>query len=320
MTHDVSTRREFMQTTGAAALAFAAGAHTASHAEEKAMKRDYKISLAQWSLHRQMGRKEGLKDTLEFPKIARQEFDIEGIELVNQQMNRVMAALELGAEQKNYLDALMKNAADNKVRILLVMVDGMGDVGAPKEEFRAQAVKKHKFWLEVCAYLGCHSMRMNWGGAPKDFLTNAEGLRQFTEWSVPGFRALADYGAERNINVIIENHWGPSSYIEPLTNLMKAVNHPRFGTLPDFGNFPEEVDKYAAVDAFMPYAKAVSAKCHDFDDVTGLETRIDFERMIQIVHDKHGYHGFIGIEYEGDRLEEFEGIRRCNELLKKLRG
>lgn len=320
MTRDASTRREFMKATGAATLALAAGLHGNLHAEDTPMKRDYKISLAQWSLHKQMGRKEGLKDTLEFPKIARQEFDIEGIELVNQQMNRVMASLEFGTEQKSYLDALQKNAADNNVRILLIMVDGMGDVGAPKEEFRAQAVKKHKYWLDVCEYLGCHSMRMNWGGAPKDFLTNPEALKQFTEWSVPGFRELAEYGAGKNINVIIENHWGPSSYIAPLTNLMKAVDHPRFGILPDFGNFPDDVDKYAAVDAFMPWAKAVSAKCHDFDDTTGLETKIDFERMIQIVHDKHGYHGFIGIEYEGDRLEEYEGIRRCNELLKKLRG
>ena len=101
--------------------------------------------------------------------------------------------------------------------------------------------------------------------------------------------------------------------------LMKAVNHPKwFGTLPDFGNFPRGVDKYDAIKQMMPYAHAVSAKCYDFDDKTGLETKIDFTRMIKIVTDA-GYKGYVGIEYEGQRLDEATGIKRAKALLEKLR-
>lgn len=100
---------------------------------------------------------------------------------------------------------------------------------------------------------------------------------------------------------------------------MEKVGRDNFGTLPDFGNFPKEVDRYDAVDRMMPHAKAVSAKCYDFDEA-GNETKIDFERMIRIVVDEHDYHGWIGIEYEGNRLSEPEGILACKALLERLRG
>ena len=119
---------------------------------------------------------------------------------------------------------------------------------------------------------------------------------------------------------MIENHWGPSSYPDILLELIKRVDHPRFGTLPDFGNFPDDVDNYDAVDRMMPYAKTVSAKCYDFDDDTGLETKLDYERLIGNVVDTHGYTGYIGIEYEGNRLSEYDGILACKKLLEKLRG
>ena len=103
---------------------------------------------------------------------------------------------------------------------------------------------------------------------------------------------------------------------------MRAVGHPRVGTLPDFGNFSisptEQYDRYQGVGELMPFAKGVSAKCHDFDDSTGEETRTNYRRMMAIVL-AADYRGHLGIEYEGDRLPEAEGIRRCKTLLERLR-
>jgi sugar phosphate isomerase/epimerase len=308
-----TTRRNFLHQAGAAAgLAAAGGFAFGARAEDKeqTMKRTYGISLAAWSLHRTIGNGEGMKPMLDMPKMARAEWDIEAIELVSGM---------LASTEKAYFDELAKNAAAENVKILLIMVDGQGAIGHRRDKFREEAVENHKKWIDYAADLGCHSIRMNWKGEEKDTLETPEATKEFIDRSVPGFTALCEYGDTKNINVTIENHWGPSSYIEPLTGLMKAVGHPRFGTLPDFGNFPDDVDKYEAVDAFMPYAKAVSAKCYDFDEA-GNETKIDFEKMLGIVCDKHKYTGYIGIEYEGGDKPEIEGIRACNELLKRLRG
>ena len=303
------TRREFIQATAAGAAAMTLGAALPIPAQTP--KRTFGISLAFWSLHRTVGRKDGQMPAIDVPKVAKNEFGIDAIELVNTM---------LLSDEKPYLDEFAKAAAAENVKILLIMVDGQGDVGSRSENIRKRCVDNHKKWIDIAADFGCHSIRMNWGGAPKEFLTNAEELQGFIDRSVPGFQALCEYGDTKNINVLLENHWGPSSYPDIVERLVVAIDRPRFGMLPDFGNFPEEVDRYDAIDRIMKYAKAVSAKCYDFDDATGEETKLDFARIIEIVCDKHGYNGHIGIEYEGDRLGEREGIMACKKLLEKLRG
>ena len=301
------TRRTFVKTVGAAAGAAVVGLPESA----MATKRDFDISLATWSLHRAVGRGKKQRDMLDVPQIAGDDFGIHAIELVNQMMS---------GKDKSYIDKLAANAAKNNSKFLLIMIDSAGNAGAGSEQGRAAAVRKHGEWIDAAADLGCHSVRMNWGGAPKDFLTNTQAREAFTPRSVPSFRKICEYADTKGLNVMIENHWGPSSYPDFLIDLIKRVDHPRFGTLPDFGNFPDDVDNYDAVDRMMPYAKAVSAKCYDFDDATGQETKLDYERLIGNVVDKHGYHGHIGIEYEGNRLSEHDGVMACKKLLVKLQG
>jgi hypothetical protein len=115
----------------------------------------------------------------------------------------------------------------------------------------------------------------------------------------------------------VENHGGLSSHGGWLTGVIKMVDLPNCGTLPDFGNFPPETNIYDAVETLMPYAKSVSAKSYDFDE-KGNETRIDYYRMMKIVLDA-GYEGYVGIEYEGERLSETDGIVATKKLLEKIR-
>lgn len=306
-----TTRRTFMQQTAAGAAALALGGSALA-----APKREYGISLAGWSLHRTIGEGDGKVPMLDMPKMTRETWDIEAIELVSGM---------LPSTEKAWRDELAKNAAAHDVKFLLIMIDGQGNIGSTDKNECADAVRKHMQWIDYAADFGCHSVRMNWKGEEKGAEKDDALLDAFIERSIPGFSALCDYGELKNINVIIENHGGPSSYPHAMQKLMAAVDHPRFGTLPDFGNFPEEIDIYDAIDALMPYAKALSAKCYDFDPVTGKHTdkdrkMVDFERMIKICVDKHGYNGYIGIEYEGSIMSEIDGIAAANKRLIELRG
>lgn len=310
------TRRDFLRTTGAAAVAAGLGQFGAGGSMVKAAAREFDISLAGWSLHRTIGEGSDKTPQLDMPKLVRDEFDIGAIELVNQMMPSSGAS---------YVKQLGNHAADNDVDIILIMVDSEGSAGGASREERIDAVRRHSKWIDIAADLGCHTIRMNWTGAPANVMKDEEILNDFISRSVRTFRRLCDYGDEKNINVTIENHGGPSSHVGALERLIKAVDHERFGTLPDFGNFPRDesdkhsVDVYDSIDRMMPYAKAVSAKCYDFDDA-GDETTLDFERLMRIVVDEHDYHGHIGIEYEGNRLSEFDGIKACKKLLERLRG
>ncbi|MGY8752524.1 MAG: sugar phosphate isomerase/epimerase family protein, partial [Phycisphaerales bacterium] len=192
---------------------------------------------------------------------------------------------------------------------------GEGHLGDPVEANRVKAVENHYKWIDCAVELGCHSIRVN-----------AQSMGSYEEQqklAADGLRKLTEFGNTKNINVIVENHGGLSSNGAWLAGVMKLVDLPRCGTLPDFGNFildwgtKESYDRYKGVAELMPYAKAVSAKSHDFD-VDGNELHTEYEKMIGIVLDA-GYRGWIGIEYEGGAIGEFEGIIRTKDLLEKAR-
>ncbi len=266
---------------------------------------DFKLSLAEWSLHNALFA--GEISNLDFPKLAREQYGIGGAEFVNQ-------FFKDKAHDSQYLKLLKARADDHGVTCVLIMIDGEGDMSAPEKDERSKAVENHKKWIDAAAALGCHSIRINTGEhySPSDVGAVAEACA-----------ALNDYGVQHKIGVICENHGGPSSNPDALTVLMKAVGSPNFGTLPDFGNFPKANGKYAidiydAIERMMPYAKGVSAKSYDFDE-KGNETTLDYPRIMKIVTTA-GYHGFVGIEFEGGRLSEPEGIKATKKLLESIRG
>lgn len=224
---------------------------------------------------------------------------IEALELVN---------TFFPSPQYAYLKELRRRAEERGVTLLLIMCDGEGSMAAPERQRRLLAARNHHKWVDVAAVLGCHSIRCNTGARPGD-----DGA---LERCVESFSALVDYAGASGINVLVENHGGLSSDPDWLVGLVEAVDSPWFGTLPDFGNFPPEVDRYEAIAKLMPYAKAVSAKCYDFGPDGG-ETTIDFARMLDIVV-AAGYHGYVGIEYEGQRLPERQGILAAKRLLERL--
>jgi sugar phosphate isomerase/epimerase len=260
------------------------------------------ISLAQWSLHRSI--ESGRVRRADFPRVAREEFDIDAIELVNQLME---------GHDAESIAALKRQAGDCGVRVLLIMCDDEGDLSDLDRAARLTAARNHFKWVDAAAALGAAAIRVNTGGEGRPL--DAEAVCRCAE----ACREIIEFAAPRNIAVLIENHGGLSSRVDRILDLMRAVDHPLFGTLPDFGNFPPGVDRYDAVQQMMPYARAVSAKCLDFDEQSGAETTIDFPRMIAIVRGA-GYRGPIGIEYEGERLDEFEGVRRCKALLGRCAG
>ena len=262
----------------------------------------FEISLAQWSWHRRLfGEAEPRLDNLDFAEEAH-DFGFRAVEYVNQ-------FFKDKANDTAYLAEMKRRADDFGVRSLLIMCDDEGALGDPDSRRRSQAVQNHHKWVRAAKYLGCHSIRVNAYSEGSD----DEQLRLAAD----GLRRLSEYAADYKINVIVENHWGPSSDGKWLAGVIKRVNLPNCGTLPDFGNFPPEIDPYEAVEILMPYAKGVSAKSYDFDE-KGDETKIDYYRMMKIVLDA-GYKGFVGIEYEGERLSETDGILTTKRLLEKIR-
>jgi sugar phosphate isomerase/epimerase len=269
----------------------------------------FKISLAEWSLHRTLRDPSKNLTNLDFARVSKREFGIDAVEYVNQ-------FFKDKAKDQSYLAEMKQRAEDEGVKSLLIMIDGEGNLGDPDDAKRTTAIENHHQWVDAAKYLGCHSIRVN--------AASRGSFEEQQKLAADGLRRLSEYAKPMGLNVIVENHGGLSSHGAWLAGVIEMVGMDNCGTLPDFGNFfikrgpnPEEYDRYQGVDELMPYAKAVSAKTHDFDE-QGNEIHTDYKKMMRIVVEKHGYHGYVGIEYEGSKLGEMEGIRKSKELLERV--
>jgi sugar phosphate isomerase/epimerase len=324
-----SNRRHFLKQLGGLAAGFGAastGLSFINPSSERIQTKDhpidtgtaaaplfFTISLAQWSLHKKLFAKE--MDNLDFPVVAKNTYGISVVEYVNQ-------FFKDKAKDTKYLAELLKRCTDNGVKNHLIMCDGEGEMGSPDAGKRMEAVENHYKWVDAAKYLGCITIRVNaFGtGSPEEVQKAA----------IESLSKLGEYAAKTGINVIVENHGGYTSNGQWLATVMKGVNRKNVGTLPDFGNFClkreggqlwgtpciEEYDKYKGVGEMMPFAKGVSAKTHDFDE-QGNCIETDYTKMLKVVKDA-GFKGYMGIEYEGDKISEDEGIKKTKVLLERV--
>lgn len=277
----------------------------------------FKLSLAQWSMHKMI--MDGSVSPFDFAKMAKS-WGFEGLEYVNWLYSEELKKHEdIESGMKALVERLKQESEAAGITNLIIMVDNEGDLADPDEAVRDAAVENHKKWVDAAQALGCHSIRVN------SFGTNDPAIWEVT--AADGLRKLTEYAASKNVNVLVENHGWMSSDAPLVMKVINAVNNDHLGTLPDFGNWclkraegarwgeclEEYPDMYEGIQLMMPAAKAVSAKSYDFD-AEGNETKIDYTRMLQIVKDAN-YSGYIGVEYEGSRLSEEEGIIATKELL-----
>jgi sugar phosphate isomerase/epimerase len=267
----------------------------------------FKISLAEWSLNRTLF--SGKLTNMEFPAKAKNGFGIHAVEYVNQ-------FFKDKAEDETYLSELKSRTTDLNVENVLIMVDNEGHLADSNDSKRKTAIENHFKWVEAAKFLGCHSIRVN-------AYATSEDPAEAKAAAVDGLGKLTEFAEPYRIGIIVENHGGFSSNGKWLADVMKQVNKPGCGTLPDFGNFcikggpngcVEEYDRYLGVKELMPFAKGVSAKASAFD-AEGNCMETDYYKMLKIVKDA-GYRGYIGIE-SGSQTDEDKAIRLTKALMEK---
>ena len=268
-----------------------------------AKKEFFTISLAEWSFHKALFA--GKMTNLEFPTKAKKDFGINVVEYVSPFFNKKETDMA-------YLKELKTLTINEGIQNHLIMVDGEGQLGDTDEKVRLKAIENHYKWVDAAKFLGCKTIRVNAAGTG-----TAEEVKSA---AIDGLGKLSAYGREHQVNIIVENHGGYSSDGKWLADIMKQVNSPFCGTLPDFGNFKvnadREYDKYQGVTDLVPFAKGISAKTFEFDE-KGNESTIDYDRMFKIIKDAK-WSGIVGIEYEGSTLSEEEGIRKTKILLDRI--
>lgn len=246
------------------------------------------ISLAQWALVEEV--RAGKWNTLDFAKVAREDFGLNGIEYVN-------TLFEVPTE--DYLKKLKKNAEDHNVTSVLIMVDAEGDGCMPTKEGRKQFDINHRKWIDAAHFLGCKSIRTNCRG-PEN-VDKKEALK----WATESYNMLLEYAIPAKISVVIENHGGVSNDADFMVALMKEVNDLYFGTYPDWRAPGKDFDNYGYLEKTLPFAGGMSYRNQPTEELTA--------KMIRLAKNA-GYRGRYGIESSG-RQEIKKGIELLNKYL-----
>lgn len=244
------------------------------------------ISLAQWALVDEI--RKGKWTNLDFPRIAREDFDINGIEFVNTLFEVPTA---------DYLKRLKQNADDHGVKMVLIMVDAEGDGCEPTPELRKQFAVNHRKWIDIAHYLGCHAIRTNCRG-PRN-VDKKEALK----WAAESYHMLLEYAKPAGISVYIENHGGVSNDPDWMVELYSEVDDLYFGSYPDWRSPSNDFDNWDYLKKTLPWAGGMSYRNQPTEELTA--------KMIKLCKDS-GYKGWYGIESSGR-----EAIRQGKEWLKK---
>lgn len=255
-----------------------------------------KLALAGWSIVRRFRRQDNPLILLDYPKVAKEEFGINVVELNN---------VFMASHDQAYLKQLCKVAADAGVKMIGMAVDGTGDLSLLDENQRKIAVKNAMEYFDISEALGLSYFRVNTGGQA--------GSEDMLKRCIESFRELAEEGKHRNIKVVIENHGGLSTDPNAIVKIMKEVGLDSIGTLPDFGNFPEEV-RYEGIEKIAPYAVAFHAKFTEFSS-EGEDVRTDAKQMIDIIK-RSGFDGYLCIEF-GGKSDDHEGVLKSKALLER---
>ena len=310
-------RKEFIKLASTGALGISSLGYLSCESQKEIF---FKLSLAQWSLNKAI--RGGEMSPYLFAEKSKN-LGFTGLEYVNQLYDDVMKSEDKSSSIKNFILKNNQLASDNGMDNVLIMIDEEGDLAGENEEQRLKSIDNHKLWIDTAAEMNCTSVRLN--------LYGSKDIETWKALSIESLTKLGEHAKGTGLNVIVENHGRITSNIPELMNAINGVGMDNVGTLPDFGNFcmadegygsvfdgtcETVYDFYKGVKEMMPKAFAVSAKSNDFDE-NGDEKTIDYTKMLKIVK-SFGYTGYIGVEYEGERLSEVEGIKATRDLLIKV--
>ena len=206
----------------------------------------------------------------------------------------------------SYLKELKAALDKNHCTLINIQADTPGkDISNPEDGNSALAIEDIKEWIDVGAALGAPMVRGSF-------------MQHSLEEGIKSTRELVKYAKSKGITFLCENHYDLMS--EPAYHLRVAreVGEDHFGLLADFGNYPEPIDMYKALEMIAPHVKLVSAKTHGYDD-NYEHTGFDFDRCVRIM-EAGGFTGIYSLEQWENDLPEYDYERIVDWMIEHVRS
>lgn len=229
---------------------------------------------------------------------------LSGVEILHRQME---------SEENSYLQALKRHAFRLGLDIYNLSIH-QDFVWAEPEE-RQQHIDHTLRCIDLAHEMGIGSIRVNSGGWRKsgsfDELIAARGWvdpwEGYTKedgfnWFVESIHACLPHAERRGVMLLLENHWGLTTFADDMVALIEAVDSPWLKAILDMGNFYFEEDMYAAMARLAPHVWLAHAKTYHGGG-TWYTLDLDYARVFRTLLDA-GFQGYVSIEMEGQEAAE----------------
>jgi len=218
--------------------------------------------------------------------------------------------VRLSPQDEAYLDQVRRAASDAGLPFGCIAVDG-AHIYEPTASARRANRSAAYGWLEVAARLGARQVRIDAGG-PEDMPADAFQI------IVEGYQDLVALGREKGqpgqpIEILMENHWGPSRTPENVVRIIEAVDG--LGLLFDTNNWASGMQE-RGWEMCARYASATHIKTFSFDE-EGTDPSVDIPKAMRILMNA-GYRGCWGVESCPRDGDEYEGVRKTIALIRRI--
>ncbi len=237
----------------------------------------------------------------EFAASIPEKFGVHGIEPWSRHFESI---------EPDYVHDLSHSFKKAGVRVVNIPCDVRVQLCSTPAE-RATALDIYRKWVDGAVILGSPSIRIH---VPRTKTPNDLSC------AVEGLRAVAAYGAQKNIVINLENDNATTEDPFHVVKIIESVNSPFLRALPDFCNsrqLGDEQYNYRALQALFPHAYNVS-HVKDMEFHKGV-LRVDLSQIFSIAK-KAGYRGYYSMEFSSnDTNDPYEGTKRLLEAsLKNL--
>jgi sugar phosphate isomerase/epimerase len=212
----------------------------------------------------------------------------------------------LSAEENDYLDRVEAAADESGLPWGTLAVDGAHIYDADEAVRTANRARAYR-WLEVADRLGCEQVRIDAGG-PEEMPDETFKL------IVEGYTDLIARAQDKGIEIITENHFGPTRIPANVERMMQEISG--LGFLYDTDNWkPELLDEARQTTA--KYATATHVKTFAWDGQGNETSGTKPEEAIRLLV-QAGYSGAWGVESVPTDGDEMDGARKTIALIQRI--
>ena len=220
---------------------------------------------------------------LQFPAMVRERFNVLNIEPLD---------THFVSREPAYLHDLREAVEKAGMHVIDIPCEVRASVYDPDAAKRKTAIDNAKKWVDAAVAIGSPSIRVH--------IQGARGVAPDVGRAAESLRVIADYGADKNVVINLENDDLQTEDAFYLVKVIDAVHHPYLHGLPDFCNSMMKGDEkfnYEAVTAMFQHAYCI-AHVKDSEVDEGKVFRVDVGKTFAIAK-AAGYKGYYSMEWEG---------------------